>query len=86
MPIGLVIVGNKSHFDTHGTLATTPLTFVLSTFNQEARNSAKCWCPITYIPNLDQDNLGDLDTDQENIPRNPSTAEDSLKDEQKILA
>jgi hypothetical protein len=85
MPIGLVVFGDKSHFDTHGALATTPLSFTLSIFNQEARNSVKFWRPIAYIPNLDQNNVSDLDTDQETIPRNPSTAEDSLKDEQKCL-
>ena len=33
MPIGLVVFGNKSHFDLHGALATTPITFTLSIFD-----------------------------------------------------
>ena len=68
MPIGLVVFGKKSYFDTHGALATTPLSFTLSIFNQEARNSAKFWRPIAYMLNRDQDNVGNLDTDQENTP------------------
>ena len=51
-PIGLVIFGDKSHFDLHGTLATTPLIFTLTCFNQEARKSVDFWRPIGFIPNL----------------------------------
>ena len=52
MPIALIIFGDKSHFDLHGTLSTTPLIFTLSCFNQRARNLARFWRPIAYIPNL----------------------------------
>ena len=38
MPIALIIFGDKSHFDLHGHLATTPISFTLSCFNEQARN------------------------------------------------
>ena len=52
MPIALILFGDKSHFDLHGSLSTTPLIFTLSCFNEKARNSVKFWRPIAYIPNL----------------------------------
>ena len=59
MPIGLVIFGDKSHFDLHGSLATTPICFTLTCFNQEARNQAKFWRPMGYIPNLEHAKIDD---------------------------
>ncbi len=52
MPIALIIFGDKSHFDLHGALATTPISFTLSFFNQEIRNNIDFWRPIAYLPNL----------------------------------
>ena len=52
MPLGLVVFGDKSHFDTHGTLCTTPVSFTLSIFNQKARNNPKFWMPLAYLPDL----------------------------------
>ena len=52
MPVSLIIFGDKSHFDLHGALSTTPLIFTLSCFNKEARNRVEFWRPIGYIPNL----------------------------------
>ena len=62
MPIALIIFGDKSHFDKHGSLATTPLSFTLSCFNQNARNSADFWRPIAYIPNLKYGKIGKSDS------------------------
>jgi len=36
MPIALVIFGDKSHLDLHGSLSTLPLTFTLSCFNEQS--------------------------------------------------
>ncbi len=38
MPIALVIIGDKSHLDLHGSLSTLPIIFILSCFNQDSRN------------------------------------------------
>ena len=51
-PLAMVVFGDKSHFDKHGTLATTPLIFTLTCFNQEARKRVEFWRPLGYIPNL----------------------------------
>jgi hypothetical protein len=52
MPIGLIVFGDESHFDSKGTLKTMPLMFTLSLFNQRARNDVRFWRPMAYIPNL----------------------------------
>lgn len=52
MPVALVVFGDKSHLDLHGTLSTLPLTFTLSCFNQKSRNSSEFWRPLAFIPNL----------------------------------
>ena len=52
MPLGLVIFADKSHFDKHGALATTPFIFTLSIFNEHARNRPEFWRPMAYMPNL----------------------------------
>ena len=51
MPVSLILFGDKSHFDMHGTLATTPLCFTLSCFNKSARNRVEFWRPIAFLPN-----------------------------------
>ena len=52
MPIALVLFGDKSHTDLHGTLSVEPVTFTLSLFNQSARNLPQFWWLLGYIPNL----------------------------------
>lgn len=52
MPVGLIVFGDESHFDSKGTLKTMPLMFTLSLFNQRARNDVRFWRPMAYIPNL----------------------------------
>ena len=52
MPVALIVFGDKSHTDLHGTLALTPVIFTLSLFNRAARNNTKFWRPLGYIPNL----------------------------------
>ena len=52
MPLALIIFGDKSHTDLHGSLAVTPLIFTLSFFNQQARNRTEFWRPLGYVPNL----------------------------------
>jgi len=52
MPVALIVFGDKSHTDLHGTLALTPVIFTLTLFNRAARNNTKFWRPMGYIPNL----------------------------------
>ncbi len=52
MPVALIIFGEKSHTDLHGSLSLTPIIFILTLFNQPARNNTKFWRPLVYIPNL----------------------------------
>jgi hypothetical protein len=52
MPVGLIVFGDKSHTNLHGTLSLTPIIFNLTLFNQTARNNTGFWRPIGYIPNL----------------------------------
>ncbi len=52
LPIALIVFGDKTHTDLHGTLAVTPLTFTLTCFNRSARNNTAFWRPLAYIPNL----------------------------------
>jgi len=52
MPIALIVFGDKSHTDLHGTLSVTPLKFTLTCFNRAARNNNDFWRPLAYIPNL----------------------------------
>jgi hypothetical protein len=52
MPIALIVFGDKSHTDLHGSLSLTPIIFTLSLFNRNVRNNHKFWRPIGYIPNL----------------------------------
>jgi hypothetical protein len=41
VPIALVLFGDKSHLDLHGSLSTLPIIFTLSCFNKESRNKAE---------------------------------------------
>ena len=59
MPIGLIFHGDKSHFDNHGGLCTTPLSFTLSIFNEQARMSDKFWRPAAYLPDLSHERFGE---------------------------
>ena len=52
MPFGIVIFGDKSHTDLHGTLSVTPVTFTATFFNKRVRNNPESWRPMGYIPNL----------------------------------
>ena len=52
MPIALIIFGDKTHTDLHGSLSVTPIIFTLSLFNKSARNNPSFWRPLAYIPNL----------------------------------
>ncbi len=37
MPVGLIVFGDNSHIDLHGTLSLTPIIFTLTLFNQAAK-------------------------------------------------
>ena len=52
MPVPLIVFGDKTHTDLHGSLAVTPIIFTLSLFNRAARNNPRFWQPLAYIPNL----------------------------------
>ncbi len=39
MPVRLIVFGDKSHTNLHGTLSLTPIIFTLTLFNQTARNN-----------------------------------------------
>lgn len=58
MPLGLVVFGDKSHTDQHGTLSLTPVTFTVTFFNHAMRNNPDAWRPMGYIPNLTHANVG----------------------------
>ncbi len=51
MPVALIVFGDKSHTDLHGTLSLTSIIFTLTLFNRSARNNTRFWRPIGYIPN-----------------------------------
>jgi hypothetical protein len=52
MPVRLIVFGDKSHTNLHGTLSLTPIIFTLTLFNQTASNNTGFWWLIGYIPNL----------------------------------
>ncbi len=52
MPVGLIVFGDKSHTDLHGSLSLTLIIFTLTLFNHAAQNDSKFRRPIGYIPNL----------------------------------
>ncbi len=52
MPVALIVFGDKSHTDLHGTLSLISIIFTLTLFNQLARNNTRFWRPLGYIPNL----------------------------------
>ncbi len=69
MPIALVIFGDKSHLDLHGSLSTIPIIFTLTCFNQESRNKEEFWRSLAFFPNL---SYGALSTKNSNKPSNQS--------------
>ena len=76
IPIALIIFGDKSHFDKHGSLSTTPICFTLSCFNQSTRNKVDFWRPIAYLPNL---NHGVVESQT-------TTSTDSVQDEHNCIS
>ncbi len=52
MQVGLIVFGDKSHTNLHGTSSLTPIIFTHTLFNQTARNNTGFWRLIGYIPNL----------------------------------
>ena len=52
MPLALIVFGDKTHTDLHGSLAVTPIIFTLTLFNRSARNNPAFWRPLAYVPNL----------------------------------
>ena len=50
----LMVFGDKSHTDFHGSLSVTPITiiFSLNLFNHVARNNPSFWRLLSYTPNL----------------------------------
>jgi hypothetical protein len=46
MPVGLIVFGDKSHTNLHGTLALTPIIFTLTLFNRTSHNNIRFWRPI----------------------------------------
>ncbi len=52
MPVGLIIFGDKSHTNLHGSLALTPIIFTLTFFIRISQNNTHFWRPLAYIPNL----------------------------------
>ncbi len=76
MPLALVIFGDKSHLDLHGSLSTLPLTFTLSCFNEQSRNKSKFWRPLSFIPNLAHGSSSS---------KNSSNPHDSVQDEHDCL-
>ena len=74
MPFGIVIFGDKSHTDLHGSLSVTPITLTATFFNRNVRNNPDSWRPIAYLPNLAYGK------------GNSETACDKVQDEQNCLA
>jgi hypothetical protein len=52
IPVALIVFGDKSHRDLHGTHSLAPIISTLTVFNRSARNNTRFWKPIGYIPNL----------------------------------
>jgi hypothetical protein len=52
MPVGLIVLRDKSHTDLHSVLALTPIIFTMTMFNHASRNNKKFSRPLGYIPNL----------------------------------
>jgi hypothetical protein len=50
--VGLIIFGDKSHTNLHGSLALTPMIFTLTLFNRISQNNTHFWRPLAYISNL----------------------------------
>ena len=52
MPFGIIIFGDKSNTDQHGSLSVTPVTFTATFVNRRVRNNPDFWRPMAYLPNL----------------------------------
>jgi hypothetical protein len=52
MPLGLVILDDKSHLDLKGALSIIPIIFTFTCFNEDARNKVENWRPLLFLPNL----------------------------------
>jgi hypothetical protein len=76
MPLGLVLFGDKSHYDLHGSLSTIPISFTLSIFNRKLRHSPKFMRPLAYIPNLSHERFE---------KGNENKSRDSVRDEHRCL-
>ena len=76
MPIALIVFGDKTHTDLHGTLSVTPIIFTLTCFNRSARNNTDFWRPLAYIPNL---SLGKNKADKRET-------KDKIQDEHRCLS
>jgi hypothetical protein len=49
MPVGLIIFGDKSHTNLHGSLALTPIIFTLTFFNRISQNNTHFWRLLAYF-------------------------------------
>jgi hypothetical protein len=48
MPVGMIIFGDKSHTNLHGSLALMPITFTPTFFNRISQNNTHFWRPLAY--------------------------------------
>ena len=55
MSLSLVVFGDKTHTDLHGSLSLTHIIFTLTCFDRRAINNPDSWRPLTYIPNLSRE-------------------------------
>ncbi len=58
MPVGLIVFGDKSHTNLHGTLALTPIIFTLTLFNRTSRKNTRFWRPIATYQICHMEKLG----------------------------
>lgn len=83
MPIGLLLFYDKSVADRHGSLATSPIMFTLSIFNQIARSQIDFWDVLGYVPPLD---AGTNKRSKESSTGLKITTRDKCQDEHICLA
>ena len=62
MPIAFIDFSDKLRYNLKVLLKTPSLCFTLSGFNMEARNSAKFWRPMVFLPTLDHGKLSGDET------------------------
>lgn len=79
MPIALVLFVDKSFLDSNGGMATTPVSFTLSLFNEATRYKTEAWRTWMYIPNLE---YGTVTSEKS---RTQEDSEDSVTDEHRCL-